>query len=111
MPIYFSWFITALLSVSVVRTITTYRKVGAFLYCVKIRTRVQNTLQAIALNRALRRGRGLWTATGQKALQALSLPSYTSQRRDELLRLSGLRNRPLSALKVLQITSLCSRPD
>jgi transposase len=54
---------------------------------VKIRTRVQNTLQAIALNRALRRGRGLWTATGQKALQALSLPSYTSQRRDELLRL------------------------
>ena len=35
MPIYFSWSITALLSVSVVRTITTYRKVGAFLYCVK----------------------------------------------------------------------------
>src|ERR1700694_6258969 len=85
MPIYFSWFITALPSVSVVRAITIYRKVGAFLYCVKIRTRVQNTLQAIALNRALRRGRGLWTATGQKALQALSLPSYTSQRRDELL--------------------------
>ena len=27
---------TALLSVSVVRTITTYRKVGAFLYCVKV---------------------------------------------------------------------------
>src|ERR1700687_820348 len=52
---------------------------------VKIRPRVQNTLQAIALNHALRRGRGLWTATGQKALQALSLPSYTSQRRDELL--------------------------
>src|SRR2546430_11953235 len=87
MPIYFSWFITALLSVSAVRTITTYRKVGAFLYCVKMRTRVQNTLQAIALNHALRQGRGLWTATGQKALQALSLPSYTRQRRDELLRL------------------------
>src|SRR5438552_3908138 len=57
--------------------------------CVKIRTRVQNTLQAIALNHALRRGRGLWTATGQKALQALSLPGYTRQRRDELL-LSGV---------------------
>lgn len=54
---------------------------------VKIRTRVQNTLQAMALNRALRLGRGLWTATGQKALQALSLPGYTRQRRDELLRL------------------------
>ena len=33
--------------------------------CVKIRTRVQNTLQAMALSHALRRGRGLWTATGQ----------------------------------------------
>src|SRR5437660_12749509 len=54
---------------------------------VKIRTRVQNTLQAMALNHALRRGRGLWTATWQKALQALSLPGYTGQRRDELLRL------------------------
>jgi len=54
---------------------------------VKIRTRVQNTLQAMALNHALRLGRGLWTATGQKALQALSLPGYTGQRRDELLRL------------------------
>jgi len=54
---------------------------------VKMRTRVQNTLQAIALNHALRRGRGLWTASGQKALQALSLAGYTRQRRDELLRL------------------------
>ena len=54
---------------------------------VKIRTRVQNTLQAIALNHALRRGRGLWSASGLKALQALSLPSYTGQRRDQLLHL------------------------
>lgn len=54
---------------------------------VKIRTRVQNTLQAMALNHALRRGRGLWTATGQNALQSLSLAGYTRQRRDELLRL------------------------
>jgi len=30
-------FITALLLVSVIRTITTYRKVGAFLYCVQSR--------------------------------------------------------------------------
>jgi transposase len=37
---------------------------------VKIRTRVQNTLQAITLNHALRQNRGLWIATGQKALQA-----------------------------------------
>jgi hypothetical protein len=54
---------------------------------VKMRTRVQNTLQAIALNHALRQGRTLWSAAGQKALQALALSRYTSQRRDELLRL------------------------
>jgi transposase len=54
---------------------------------VKMRTRLQNTLQAIALNHALRKGRGLWTAAGQRALQALALPRYSSQRRDQLLSL------------------------
>jgi hypothetical protein len=52
---------------------------------VKMRSRVQHTLQAIALNHALRQGRGLWSAEGQSALQALPLPAYTAQRRNELL--------------------------
>ena len=54
---------------------------------VKVRTRVQNTLQAIALNHALRHGHALWSPAGQKALHALALSRYTSQRRDELLHL------------------------
>jgi len=54
---------------------------------VRMRTRLQHTLQAIALNHALRRGRSLWTATGRSALQVLELPPYTRQRRDELLTL------------------------
>jgi transposase len=54
---------------------------------VKIRSRLQHTLQAIALNHALRQGRGLWTQAGQRALRALPLPPYTSQRRGELLNL------------------------
>src|SRR5882724_9641574 len=54
---------------------------------VKVRTRVQNTLQAIALNHALRHGHALWSPAGQKALQALALSRYSSQRRDELLHL------------------------
>ena len=54
---------------------------------VKMRARLQHTLQAIALNHALRQGHALWSAAGQSALQALPLPPYTSQRRDELLRL------------------------
>lgn len=52
---------------------------------VKMRSRLQHPLQAIALNHALRQGRGLWSAAGQSALQALPLPPYTSQRRNELL--------------------------
>src|SRR4030095_7538496 len=54
---------------------------------VKMRARLQHTLQAIALNHALREGRALWNPAGQKALQALTLSRYTSQRRDELLHL------------------------
>ena len=54
---------------------------------VKMRARLQHTLQAIALNHALRKGRALWTAAGRRALQDLSLPPYTDQRRDELLAL------------------------
>ena len=54
---------------------------------VRMRTRLQHTLQAIALNHALRRGHALWSAAGQSALRALPLPPYTSQRRNELLRL------------------------
>jgi transposase len=52
-----------------------------------MRSRVQHTLQAIALNHALRQGRGLWSPAGQKALQALPLAPYTSQRRNQLLSL------------------------
>ena len=52
---------------------------------VRMRSRVQHTLQGIALNHALRKGRGLWNAAGQSAVQALSLPPYTGQRRNQLL--------------------------
>jgi transposase len=54
---------------------------------VKMGARLQHTLQAIALNHALRKGSALWTAVGRQALQSLVLPDYTAQRRDELLRL------------------------
>jgi transposase len=54
---------------------------------VKIGARLQHTMQAIALNHALRRGTGLWSAAGRNALQALPLPPYSGQRRTELLRL------------------------
>lgn len=52
---------------------------------VRMRSRVQCTLQAIALNHGLRKGKALWSQAGIESLQALTLPPYTSQRRDELL--------------------------
>src|SRR5215471_10720060 len=54
---------------------------------VRMRTRVQNTLQSMALSNGLRRGTSLWSQAGQQALQALPLAPYASQRRTALLAL------------------------
>jgi transposase len=52
---------------------------------VQMRTRVMNQLQAIAMNEGVRRKRGLWTRRGRAQLEALTLPRWTSRRRQELL--------------------------
>lgn len=54
---------------------------------VHIRTRVQNTLQAIALNHGLRRGSSLWSQAGQHDIKSLPLTPNASQRRAALLAL------------------------
>ncbi len=51
---------------------------------VRIRTRVQNALQAIALSHGLRRGSSLWSKAGQQAIASLSLSRYTAERRTAL---------------------------
>jgi transposase len=51
---------------------------------VRMRTRVQNALQAIALGHGLRRGPALWNHDGQAVLAALPLSSHTAHRRNEL---------------------------
>jgi transposase len=51
---------------------------------VRMRTRVQNTLQAIAIGRGLRRGKALWSQAGQHAIASLPLPQHTAYRRTEL---------------------------
>ena len=52
---------------------------------VKMRARLQHTLQSIALNHGLRQGPGLWSVAGQSAMQALPLTPYAAQRRNALL--------------------------
>src|ERR1700758_41824 len=56
---------------------------------VRIRTRVQNALQAIALSHGLRRGSSLWSGAGQHAIASLSLTRYTAERRAAMQNLYG----------------------
>jgi len=51
---------------------------------VRMRTTLQNGLQAIALSHGLRRGCSLWTPAGQHAIESLPLPPYAARRRAEL---------------------------
>jgi transposase len=54
---------------------------------VRMRTRVQHTLQSMALNHGLRRGHSLWNQAGQQALRALPLAPHASERRKALMTL------------------------
>jgi transposase len=51
---------------------------------VRMRTRVQNALQAIALSHGVRRGPTLWSRDGQAGLASLPLPPHAAHRRSEL---------------------------
>src|ERR1017187_10686658 len=51
---------------------------------VRMRTRVQNALQAIALANGLRRGPSLWSHDGQSTIASLPLAPHTAYRRSEL---------------------------
>src|SRR5207302_2595508 len=50
----------------------------------RMRTRVQNALQAIAVSHGLRRGPSLWSQTGQHAIASLPLAPHAAHRRNEL---------------------------
>jgi len=54
---------------------------------VRLRSRVQHTLQSMALANGLRRGHSLWSQAGQHELQVLPLAPHASQRRTALLSL------------------------
>lgn len=54
---------------------------------VRMRSRVQHTLQSLALAHGLRRGHSLWSQAGQHELEALPLAPHASQRRAALLAL------------------------
>src|SRR6266446_6451495 len=51
---------------------------------VRMRTIVQNSLQAIALSNGLRRGSSLWSQGGQHTIESLPLAQFAARRRTEL---------------------------
>lgn len=51
---------------------------------VRMRTRIQNALQAIAVSHGLRRGPSLWSQTGQHAIASLPLAPHAACRRNQL---------------------------
>src|SRR3989442_14840626 len=51
---------------------------------VRMRTRVQNALHAIAMAHGMRRGHTLWNREGQMLLASLPLAPHTAHRRSEL---------------------------
>jgi len=66
---------------------------------VRMRTRVQNALQAIALSHGLRRGKSLWSQTGQHAITSLPLAPHTAHRRTELQALYRQLDEQISKLE------------
>ncbi len=75
------------------RTLLTHRH-----QWVRMRTRVQNALQAIALSRGLRRGKTLWSKAGQHAIESLPLPPNAAYRRAELQSLYRTLNEQVDEL-------------
>ena len=65
---------------------------------VRMRTRVQNALQAIALSRGLRRGKTLWSQAGQHAIESLPLPPNGAYRRAEFQSLYRTLNEQVEEL-------------
>jgi len=67
---------------------------------VRLRTQVQNALQAIALASGLRRGPGLWSYDGQAKIAFLPLPPHASLRRSALQAMYGHMDEEIEKLTV-----------
>ena len=52
----------------------------------RLRTKVKNQLQALALNQGVQKGRRLWSLEGRQQLQALPMLEHAGRRRDQLLK-------------------------
>jgi transposase len=77
---------------------------------VRMRTRIQNALQAIALANGLRRGPSLWSQAGQCAIASLSLAPHTAHRRSELQAMYAKFETDIEKLNQQVQEQACKRP-
>jgi transposase len=78
---------------------------------VRLRTRVMNALQGIALAHGVRRGARLWSTAGQAALAALPLAPHAADRRSDLQRLLAELDDHVAEL-TRRVTAIATvRPD
>ncbi len=67
----------------------------------RLRTKVKNQLQALALNQGVQRGRRLWSSEGRQQLQELPMLEHAGRRRDQLLKLLTELDAQILALDVV----------
>jgi transposase len=77
---------------------------------VRMRTRIQNALQSIALANGLRRGPSLWSQAGQQAIASLSLRPHTAYRRSELQAMYAKFEAEIEKLNQRVEEQACERP-
>jgi transposase len=78
---------------------------------VRIRTRVMNALQGLALAHGLRRRSGLWSRDGQATLASLPLSSHAAYRRSQLQALYGQLTEQINELDQRVRTHAQERPQ
>src|SRR5260370_37502674 len=77
---------------------------------VRMRTRIKNGLQSIALANGLRRGTALWSHEGQSRIAALPLAPHTAYRRSELQAMYAKFEAEIEKLNQRVEEQACERP-
>jgi transposase len=77
---------------------------------VRMRTRIQNALQSIALWNGLRRGPSLWSRDGQSKIASLPLAPHTAHRRSELQTMYAQFEVEIEKLNQRVEEQACERP-
>jgi transposase len=67
----------------------------------RMRTKVKNQLQALALNQGVQKGRRLWSVEGMQQLRELPMMEHAGRRRDQLLKLLTDLDAQILALDVV----------